>query len=327
MTPLNIVGFAPEHYPVITDIRNAAMPKAPTTAEHLRDRDENEQSHLKHERWVAQWNDRVVGVGEYSQSVDLYHPQKFQISVYVYPEFQRHGIGSALYDHVVHQLRAFDPIGYQARTYEDSERSLAFLQHRGFVEDFRQWESHLDVMAFDARPYREREAFLLERGTRITSLAELDDNPARNQQIFDLERRTMRDIPSPESITMASDDLTTVEQERQFRRYAERVLQHPRYPREAFFVALHDHQCVGLSYSAVAQDNSLVDIEMTGVRREFRGQGIATALKMRGVVYAQEHGYRTVRTWNDTANQPILRINARMGFVQQAALIFFEKHL
>jgi len=235
MTPLNIVGFTPEYYSVITDIRNAAMPRDPTTAERLRDRGENQQSHLKHERWVAQWNDRIVGVGEYSQSADLYHPHKFRISVYVYPEYQRRGIGSALYEHVVHQLRAFDPISNQARTYEDDERSLAFLQHRYFVEDFRQWESHLDVMAFDALPYCERETFLLERGIHITSLAELDDNPACNRQIFDLERRTTRDIPSPESITMAPDDLTAVDQEQQFSRYAERVLHHRRYPREAFF--------------------------------------------------------------------------------------------
>jgi len=49
-------------------------------------------------------------------------------------------------------------------------------------------------------------------------------------------------------------------------------------------VALHAHECVGRSYSAVNREHSLVDIDMTGVHRDFRKQGIATALKVRGVV-------------------------------------------
>ncbi|HEU5317585.1 MAG TPA: GNAT family N-acetyltransferase, partial [Chloroflexota bacterium] len=57
----------------------------------------------------------------------------------------------------------------------------------------------------------------------------------------------------------------------------------------------------------------------------YRGKGIAMALKVRGVRYAREHGYREIRTNNDTANRPMLRINEAMGFVKQPAWIIFHK--
>ena len=43
--------------------------------------------------------------------------------------------------------------------------------------------------------------------------------------------------------------------------------------------------------------------------------------------YARDHGYREIRTWNDTRNRPMLRINEAMGFVKQPSSINFEKAL
>ena len=65
----------------------------------------------------------------------------------------------------------------------------------------------------------------------------------------------------------------------------------------------------------------------TGVRREYRGRGIAMALKLRAVDYAKSHGYREIRTWNSTLNAPMLGINVRLGFVKQPVWITFGKDL
>lgn len=44
------------------------------------------------------------------------------------------------------------------------------------------------------------------------------------------------------------------------------------------------------------------NIDMTGVLRPYRGRGVATLLKLRGIRYAQAHGNRPLYTVNDSAN-------------------------
>jgi RimJ/RimL family protein N-acetyltransferase len=66
---------------------------------------------------------------------------------------------------------------------------------------------------------------------------------------------------------------------------------------------------------------------ITGPRREYRGRGLARALKLRTIEYARAQGKREIRTWNDTLNAPMLAINVKLGFVRQPAWITFEKIL
>ena len=68
-------------------------------------------------------------------------------------------------------------------------------------------------------------------------------------------------------------------------------------------------------------------VGFTGVRREVRGRGIATALKLESIRYAREQGYREIRTMNNALNQSMLRINEALGFRREPAWITFEKKL
>lgn len=51
----------------------------------------------------------MIGFGSYGQSMLDYHSQRFYVNVEVYPDYQRQGIGDALYDQVMDGLQAFDP--------------------------------------------------------------------------------------------------------------------------------------------------------------------------------------------------------------------------
>ncbi len=59
----------------------------------------------------------------------------------------------------------------------------------------------------------------------------------------------------------------------------------------------------------------------------YRGLGIATALKLRTIEYAQRDGYRVIRTFNSSRNDAMLAINQNLGFVRQPAWIGFWKSL
>lgn len=59
--------------------------------------------------------------------------------------------------------------------------------------------------------------------------------------------------------------------------------------------------------------------------RAYRRQGVALALKLRGIAYAKQHAYTTLRTSVDATNTASLALNERLGFVKQPAWIIFTK--
>lgn len=61
---------------------------------------------------------------------------------------------------------------------------------------------------------------------------------------------------------------------------------------DAYFIAKHGDEYVGVSDVSLfeAMPGGLTQ-GFTGVKREYRRRGLATELKMCGIVYAQTHGY------------------------------------
>src|SRR5262245_25764637 len=52
----------------------------------------------------------------------------------------------------------------------------------------------------------------------------------------------------------------------------------------------------------------------TGVSRTWRRQGIGTALKLRAIDYAREHGYRYIRAFNLPSQEGASALNEKLGF-------------
>jgi RimJ/RimL family protein N-acetyltransferase len=69
----------------------------------------------------------------------------------------------------------------------------------------------------------------------------------------------------------------------------------------------------------------VLDQGFTGVDPDYQGRGIALALKVRTIEFAQAHGFAAIATQNDTTNEPMLHINERLGFRREPAWIMFER--
>jgi GNAT superfamily N-acetyltransferase len=70
------------------------------------------------------------------------------------------------------------------------------------------------------------------------------------------------------------------------------------------FAGLSDRSARG----ACAENN------LTAVRRDKRGHGIAVALKQALVHWAAERGYRELQTWTQNGNDAMQAVNERVGY-------------
>ena len=74
-------------------------------------------------------------------------------------------------------------------------------------------------------------------------------------------------------------------------------------------------------------DPELFDIGVTGVLRPHRRRGIAMALKLRGIEFAQRKGIRELSTWNASHNEGILAVKRQLGYVRRPAHIAYVKEV
>jgi GNAT superfamily N-acetyltransferase len=57
---------------------------------------------------------------------------------------------------------------------------------------------------------------------------------------------------------------------------------------------------------------------LTAVRRDWRGRGLATALKRRQIAFASQRGITTLMTWTQRGNADMQALNRRLGYVTES---------
>ena len=306
--------FTPEDYAATLAISRVIHPDFAATEDEMRYWDEHRDPTHKFQRWVAEQNGRVVAQAQYNQSLEGYHPRKFWLSISVHPDAQRQGIGSALYEHIMAAVQQFDPLNIRGRVREDMPPGVHFLQARGFQDEWKDWESHLNVTTFDASPYQGLEEKLREQGIEIQSLKELESDPERYHKLLEMENEVAQDIPSLDGITPLSFD-----------QYMDLFINNSQSLPEAHFVAMHNGKYIGTTGLWKSDADPDFTNNLTGVTRAYRHRGIALALKLRGIAYAREHGGTIIKTWNDSPNAAMIAINMQLGFVRKVGWITFLK--
>jgi GNAT superfamily N-acetyltransferase len=267
-------------------------------------------------RWLVSIDGNVVGSAYVGQARWL-PPTTMVLDMAVHPDHQERGLGRGLLERAeatASERGAEALLGWVEKAVP---RTMQFLERAGFREVNREWESTLDLSLCDVAELQQLVDRVAADGIRIVSAATLAaDRVGWKQDLHDLYNDVMMDIPAQYPMQrMPFDDFDALSLGRQFLA-------------DAFLVAMDGDQLVGLT-EPVRVDNveGAISQSLTGVRSDYRGRGIASALKAQTAVWAIESGYTSIRTENAQSNVAMLAVNDRLGFERDHATIEYLKNL
>jgi GNAT superfamily N-acetyltransferase len=229
-------------------------------------------------------------------------------------------VGTLLYEEALGFARAAGAAEFEAEVREGDPAPLAFAQHRGFELSRHIFESTLDLASFDESRFDGAVAATEGNGFRFFTLADAGDTLASRRTLYALNRSTAMDVPGRHTPFAPFDAFRAqVFDASWFRADAQIVAAHTSDPAQRVGMAALDYfekQVWDVESGAPRTVRRMYHM-MTGVEREYRGRGLATALKLLAVRCARRYGAAYLRTNNDSQNAPMLAVNRKLGFVPE----------
>lgn len=245
----------------------------------------------------ARQGDEVVAIGFVGRSS---RPGFRTVAVAVLPARRGRGLGSELLDLCLDRARALSAAHAVGFVREDDAAAVGFLRRRGF-----ELLDRVVTLALE-----------LEPGTQATpppggiEIAELDET--RREAAFEVYAQGVADMPTAAPLDPGSLSDWSVEIE----------------GRPLTLVALEGGRVVG--YADLEVRNAPARVAgngMTTVVRSHRGRGIAEALKRTQIAWAAAHGYRRVTTTTHSDNEPMRRLNEKLGYCELPAILDVARSL
>jgi mycothiol synthase len=290
--------------PRLVAVHNALRPDDPATVEGFVD-------------WRRQADDMAWlvasdGGGDLGAGIGLvgWHsrPGTAIVEAWTLPKERGYGVGRALYGELVHWAVERGSIALQTAVAEKDAESLAWAGRRGFREIGREGRLVLDLEAI------EPPATDPPGGIVIATWAE---RPGIERGLYEVFIEASPDVPGSEEAEIPA-----------FETWLSNDMQGLSDRPEAVFVAFADNEVVGYAKLAIPPSEAITAWhDLTGVKRAWRGRGIAAALKRTQIAWAKKQGYRRLVTHNEERNEPIRRLNERHGYRIEPGRIFLRAEI
>jgi len=279
-------------------IVNETTPDEPTSVEEMR---WSSAAFPGVSRYLLEVDGRPVGTASVGRIYVL--PADFDglwATVNVRPDVRRQGYGSALLATVSERARLSGKTALHIPASDARPDGLGFLVHRGFREYERNKTVHLELAGATAPAIDPPE------GVSLTTLAE---RPDLIEGVHAVAVETYPDVPGGD-VPMSAGDLA------EFRK---RDVDRASIPATAFFIATEDATGRVIGYANLLlqppHTRRIAWHAMTAVTRDWRGRGLAAALKRATIGWAIADGLDLLEAGNDTDNLAMRAVNARLGYV------------
>jgi GNAT superfamily N-acetyltransferase len=288
-------------FPRIAELLSIYGPE-PITVEQLWEWERRMSADRIRQRLVAVESDGAIAGYGYLDHETWMRPGRFELWALVDPTQRRVGVGAALYDHAQQLAVAHGATSFGSEVRDDDPASLQFAERRGFRIEGHTFESTLDLTTFDTHRFEGTIESAKAAGIRFFTMADLGDTEEAKHKLYDLNRRTALDNPS------ADGTFPPFEEFQQF------VFGASWYRADGQILAADGERWIGIAAVAYYPERNSAYNAFTGVERDYRGRGLARALKLLAIQFAQRYGADYIRTNNDSQNAPMLAINSKLGY-------------
>jgi RNA polymerase sigma factor (sigma-70 family) len=311
--------FHDPDWPNVTAIASArAGDDTPGFENWVRRREKFDASRYFRRQYVAE-NPRtkqIIAYGAVEQSVYL---PRYRMFLLTDPQWLKRGVGNLLFDRLMKDLREAKAITVSCRQYASEIELIDFLRGQGFEESSRVLDLRLNVSAVDVSTYAALRQRIEQQGISISTFAEERvRDPRCVEKLYELTTFLRQDDPGRGPFVPPAYNA----------REARMWLEMPYVLPEAYFIAKRGDEYVALSDVSLfeAVPGGLTQ-GFTGVKREYRRQGLATVLKVCGIAYAQSHGYGIIQSFNKPEQSAIRALNEKLGFELMVENVLLEKCL
>ena len=225
-------------------------------------------------------------------------------------------LAETLYRTALEKLGPYRPSALIVRVRENWTDWRDFYGDKEFAELERMWESRLELSTFSPERFKEATARIADSGITLGTLADLPDMTATQRRLYETITQLLSDVPVREPLNIWPFEL-----------WQKRFWKNPARRPESYFLAFDGEAIVGVSELRAASRSDWLSTGLTGVKRAYRRQGVALALKVRAAQYAKTAGFAVISTQNHTTNRAMLGINEALGFVKEPAWLRLKKTL
>ena len=262
------------------------------------------------ERFIAEQNNIVAGTACFEHWAEFYHPRKFLLHVIVAPNFQKQGVGAALYLRANEELEKHNPLSVAAWIRQNRADDIRFAERRGFQKEKIKWNIALDLKTCNLDQFIEQAEAVERHGIQIKQFSQLESDVDRERKLYDLHLRTTANLETLEDLKIPSFDEFVASQRQ-------------RSP-ELVFVAVHHDRFVGMWQFENTPDGRLFG-SLLGVDEHYRRQSVAIALTVRSILYAKANHYTALVANIAEHNQASLSLAQKMGFTRLPADVLFRR--
>lgn len=314
---LEIRAFSEDDYVLLSTVDAAAYDDDPRAAELWKHDDATRNPALFFQRHVVSVDGSALACGSFGHSDWIDDPHKYWFQILVSPDFAGGLIRQRYLDFALTALAPRHPRALVSGMVESYEAHTLFLEANGFDAVHREHYSRLEMSGFDRNRHREAVTRVQGLGIELVRLADLAVSvPDWKERLHPVFQQLVADQPAPDPPRLETLD-----------EWERTTLGAPDFDPRLWIVARNGLRIVGLSQAMVSPEApTIASCGLTGVIGEYRRRGIATALKVELLAAAKKRGVVRISTSNEE-NNPMYRINVRLGFCPRPDWVMYERRL